>query len=255
MPVPGQVTDQSAIGTADVTFRSGGDTLTGYLARPREGSAHPGIIVIHEAYGLVDLIKDVARRFASLGYVALAPDLHSRASNLDRSDMQAMMKATSALPDARIVQDLAAAADFVRGQAGTSGKLGCIGFCSGGRQTLLFACSSDKLDAAVDCWGGTIMRANPDALTTPERPVPVIDLVENLSCPLFAAVGAEDKNPSPEDGETLSRRAEPAGKTVVVKVYQGAGHAFFADYRPSYREAPAFALWSDVTAFLDQHLR
>jgi len=159
------------------------------------------------------------------------------------------------LPDAQAVQDLEAAAGHLRGLPGATGKIGAIGFCSGGRHTLLFACSSSKVDAAIDCWGGFIHRATPDAEKTPERPTAVLDLVPQLHCPLFAVFGEEDQNPTVEQGEELRRRAQAAGKDVTVKVYPGAGHAFLADYRPSYREGPAFQLWSDITAFFPKHLR
>src|SRR5579875_2451099 len=156
---------------------------------------------------------------------------------------------------ARAVRDLEAAAAYLRGLPAATQKVGAIGFCSGGRHTLLFACSSDKLDAAIDCWGGFIHRATPDAETTPARPRPVLDLIDRLGCPLFAAFGEEDQNPSVALAEELRSRAQKAGKEVTIKIYRGAGHAFLADYRPSYREKPAFELWSDIVAFFDKHLK
>jgi carboxymethylenebutenolidase len=157
--------------------------------------------------------------------------------------------------DAEAVQDLEAAAAHLRTLPGATGKIGAIGFCSGGRQTLLFACSSSKVDAAVDCWGGFIHRATPDAETTPARPAPILDLVGKLGCPLFAVFGEEDQNPSVAQSEELKKRAQAAGKDVTTKVYKNAGHAFLADYRPSYREGPAAELWVDAVAFFDKHLK
>ena len=120
---------------------------------------------------------------------------------------------------------------------------------------VLFACSSDKVDAAVDCWGGFIHRATPDAETTPSRPKPILDMVGQLHCPLFAVFGEEDQNPTVAQSEELRSRAQRAGKDVTIKVYKNAGHAFLADYRPSYREAPAAELWSDAVAFFDKNLK
>jgi carboxymethylenebutenolidase len=157
--------------------------------------------------------------------------------------------------DAEAVQDLEAAADHLRALPGAAGKIGVIGFCSGGRQTLLFACSSTKVDAAVDCWGGFIDRATPDAETTPQRPTPILNIIDRLHCPLFAVFGEEDQNPSVALAEELRTRAQRAGKDVTIKVYKNAGHAFLADYRPSYREGPAAELWKDVVAFFDKHLK
>ena len=109
----------------------------------------------------------------------------------------------------------------------------------GGRYALLFAGASDRLSAAVDCWGGFIDKATPEADSTPERPTPPLELADRLSCPLLAAVGAEDQNPSPAAGRAAARARQTSGQEVKVDVYEGAGHAFFADYRPTYRPEPA----------------
>jgi carboxymethylenebutenolidase len=254
--IPGAVTDPSRMRGEAVELKSGGDTIRGYLARPSQPGRNPGVVVIHEAFGLVEHIRDIARRFANIGYNALAPDLYSRAggpSNPD--DIATVMTVMFAKPDTEAVRDLEAAAAHLRGLSGATAKVGAIGFCSGGRQTLLFACSSDKVDAAVDCWGGFIHRATPDAETTPSRPKPILDLVGQLNCPLFAVFGEEDQNPTVAQSEELRTRAQRAGKDVTIKVYKNAGHAFLADYRPSYREAPASELWAAAVAFFAKHLK
>jgi carboxymethylenebutenolidase len=254
--IPGAVSDPSRVRGEAIELKSGGDTIRGYLARPSQSGRSPGIVVIHEAFGLVEHIRDIARRFANIGYNALAPDLYTRAGGpANPDDMNSVMPVMFGLPDAQAVGDLEAAAAHLRGLSGATGKVGAIGFCSGGRQTLLFACSSDKVDAAVDCWGGFIHRATPDAETTAARPTPVLNLVDRLSCPLFGVFGEEDQNPTVALSEELRSRAQRAGKDVTIKVYNGAGHAFLADYRPSYREQPAFELWSDAVAFFDKHLK
>ena len=130
----------------------------------------------------------------------------------------------------------------------------CIGFCSGGRQTLLFACSSVAADAAVPCWGGFIEKATPDEETTDNRPVKIIDLAGNAYCPLYVVGGAEDQNPSPEVLAELARRLDATGKDATVEIFEGAGHAFLADYRPSYAEPQAHDLWGKVIAFFHKHL-
>jgi carboxymethylenebutenolidase len=253
--IPGAVTDPSRVRGEAIELKSGNDTIRGYLARPSQPGGNPGIVVIHEAFGLVEHIRDIARRFANIGYNAIAPDLYSRKggpSNPD--DIATVMPVMFAKPDAEAVQDLETAAAHLRGLSGATAKVGAIGFCSGGRQTLLFACSSDKVDAAIDCWGGFIHRATPDAETTPSRPKPILDLVGQLHCPLFGVFGEEDQNPTVALSEELRARAQRAGKDVTIKVYTNAGHAFLADYRPSYREGPAAELWSDAVAFFDKNL-
>jgi carboxymethylenebutenolidase len=125
----------------------------------------------------------------------------------------------------------------------------------GGRWTLLFACSSDKVNAAIDCWGGFVTRATPEAMTTTERPTPVVDLVSQAHCPIYVVGGEEDQNPSPADCAEIQRRLQEAGKSVQCEIFKNAGHAFFADYRPSYREQPALNLWPKMVAFFQSHLK
>jgi carboxymethylenebutenolidase len=245
MALPGEVTNLAALETHDVTFQSDGFAMRAYLARPKAQGTYPAVIVLHEAFGLVEHERDVARRFANAGFIALAPDVYSRiGAPKDASDMTEVRAKMFGLTDAQLVRDFEAAAAFVRAQPGASGKLGCVGFCVGGRWTLLFACSSDKLDATIDCWGGFITRATPDALTTPARPTPIVDLAARLHCPLYLVCGEEDQNPSPAD----------AAKNFKLEVFKSAGHAFFADYRPSYREAAAFDLWPKMVSFFRTNL-
>jgi carboxymethylenebutenolidase len=260
--VPGAVTDPAAVRGEDLTFGGAdGDQINGYLAEPAaDTGTRPAVVVIHEAGGLGEHIRDVTNRFANLGYLALGVDLYTREGGPPpMDDPQALMGRLFSIPDARTLADLEGAADFLRARDEVSGKVGCIGFCMGGRYTLLFACASDRLDAAVDCWGGFIDKATPDERSTPTRPTPPLELVDRLSCPLLAAIGAEDHNPSPEIGEQLRERAllsplGQSGQEVKVDVFEGAGHAFFADYRPSYRPGPAAKLWAEIVPFFARHL-
>jgi carboxymethylenebutenolidase len=257
--VPGAVTDPTRVHAENVTFTGAQETqVNGYLARPAntgEGT-RPAIIVIHEAGGLGEHIKDVTNRFANLGYVALGVDLYTREGGPPpMDDMQALMERLFSMSDATVLGDLEGAAELLRGREDAAGKVGCIGFCMGGRYTLLFASASDSLDAAVDCWGGFIDKATPEERVTPVRPTPPLELTGKLHCPLLAAVGAEDQNPSPELGERLRERASASGQEVKVDVYEGAGHAFLADYRPTYRPGPAAKLWAEIVPFFAGHLQ
>jgi carboxymethylenebutenolidase len=258
--VPGAVTDPTRIRGEDIVFAgAAGDPINGYVATPAEPAGEdgrPAIIVIHEAGGLGEHIRDVTNRFAALGYVALGVDLYTREGGPPPpDDLPALMARLFTMSDARVLGDLEGAADELRTREDCDGKVGCIGFCMGGRYTLLFACASNRLDAAVDCWGGFIDTATLEDRSTPERPTPPLELAGELHCPLLAAVGEEDHNPSPELGERLRERAGTSGQEVTVDVYEGAGHAFFADYRPSYRPAPAALLWERVVPFFARHLQ
>jgi carboxymethylenebutenolidase len=262
--VPGAVTDPGAVRGENVTFAgAGGTRVNGYLATPAtnaKDTSRPAIVVIHEAGGLGEHIRDVTNRFANLGYTALGVDLYTREGGPPRmDDARALMERLFSIPDERTLSDLDGAAELLLGREDASGRLGCIGFCMGGRYTLLFACTSGRLDAAVDCWGGFIDKATLEERTTRERPTPPLELAGQLRCPLLAAIGAEDQNPSPELGEQLRERASSSpvgrsGREIKVDVYDGAGHAFFADYRPSYRPAPAAKLWAEIVPFFARHL-
>jgi carboxymethylenebutenolidase len=256
MPLAGEVTDLSRLDTRDVTFESDGFRMEAYLARPKAPGTYPSVLILHEAFGLVEHERDVARRFANQGFIALAPNVYSRVGALkNATDMAEVRAKMFGLSDAQLVRDFEAAAGYLRAEPGSNGKVGCVGFCVGGRWTLLFACSSDKVNAAIDCWGGFVTRATPDALSTPERPKPVADLIPQLHCPLYVVCGEEDQNPSAADAEELRKRLEQASKTFQIDVFKNAGHAFFADYRPSYREKAAFELWPKMVDFFKTRLK
>jgi carboxymethylenebutenolidase len=260
--VPGALTDPTRVHGEELTFAGFGQAqINGYLARPADASSHPGIVVIHEAGGLNEHIRDVVNRFANIGYVALGVDLYTREGGPPPAgDMPAIMARLFSMSDEVVLGDLVGAANHLRSLDGVTGRIGCIGFCMGGRCTLLLACASDRLNAAIDCWGGFIDKATPEERSTPERPTPPLELAEQLSCPLLAAVGAEDQNPSPAIAEQLREAAlrSPIGQSeqeVKVDVYDGASHAFFADYRATYRPEPAAKLWAEIVPFLQRHLQ
>src|SRR2546423_2427904 len=189
--VPGVVTDPSRIKGGVVSLTSGGAQIPAYMARPHQPGNYPGIVVIQEAFGLVDHICDLARRFANIGYNACAPALYwRRGAPKDPDIMEQVFPVMFGLPDNEALQDLNAAADHLRGMPGATGKVGAIGFCSGGRHTLLFACSSGKVDAAVDFLGGFIHRADPDQESNVAPTKPPLDMFGLLHCPLLGVLRA-----------------------------------------------------------------
>ena len=255
--VPGALADPSAVTDEDVTFPGhDGTQIKGYLARPAGGDEPRGaVIVLHEAMGLNAHIKDVVRRVAGLGYTALGPDLYTREGIPAEGDREAIFATMFSQSDAQLVGDLQGAADFLGGLGEVNGRIACVGFCSGGRQTLLFAANTSSLAVAADCWGGYTRRANADEETTELRPVAPIDQLGGLRGPLLVVVGGQDQNPSPEDGRAIVARAAELGKDARLSVYEDAGHAFFADYRPNYVEAAAHRLWDELQELWAEHLR
>lgn len=231
-----------------------GDEIEAYTARPSEPGRYPGVVVIHHLPGWDAWTREIVRKFADAGYNAISPHLFSRWLPGSEGELRKKAFETWGPPDPQVMGDIAASARYLKSQGSSNGKAGCIGFCSGGRQTLLFACSSSALDVAVDCWGGFTLYASRDEVTIPTRPVPVADLIPGLACPLMIAVGAEDTNPSPADADVLRERLWNADKDFRIEVFEHAGHAFFADYRPSYQEEAAEQLWHEVVPYLREHL-
>ena len=229
-----------------------GDQISGYLARPLGAGPYPGVIVIHEVFGLVTHQKEVTRKMAAHGYVAVAPDLHQREGPGDPDDVAAAVRAAGGVPDARCIGDIQGAVDLLRSLPYCNGKVGVIGFCSGGRQTYLVACNIASLDAAIDCYGGRVV-AGPGDLSE-RQPTAPIDMTEGLNCPLLGLFGVEDTNPSPEQVAQIEQELKRQGKTYEFHTYDDAGHAFFADYCPSYQQQAAVDGWQRVFAWFDRHL-
>lgn len=230
-----------------------GDSIAAYFARPLGGYPAPGVVVIHHAPGWDEWNKEVARKFAHHGYAAILPNLHHREGPGAADDVAAIVRAAGGVPDDRAMGDVAGAIRFLRSLPYHNGKVGVIGFCSGGRQTYLAACSLDGIDAAVDCWGGRVIPA-PDELTE-RQPVAPIDLTPNLKCPLLGLFGEEDTSPSPEQVAKTEDVLKRNGKTYEFHMYPNAGHGFFATDRPNYRQAAAVDGWQKVFTFYEKHLR
>ena len=229
-----------------------GDRISGYLARPTGDGPYPGVVVIHEVFGLVTWVREVARKIADKGYIALAPDLHHREGPGDADDVAAIVRAAGGNPDARTVGDVEGAMRHLRSLEGCSGKIGAIGYCSGGRQTYLVACSIPDLDAAVDCYGGRVV-APVDSLNERQPQAP-IEMTAGLGCPLLGLVGAQDANPGPEQTREIEGELKKHGKTYEFHTYEGAGHGFFADYRTSYNQEAASDGWQRVYDWFGRYL-
>lgn len=254
MLVAGQVEHPEILITQEVSFRSEGSKIPAYLARPRESGRYPGVILIHDIFGVSDHARDVARRFANVGFVTLVPDCFARIDLGTGEKLEDVRPRAAQLDDRLTVRDLENAAALLRSLPFSSGKIGTVGFCMGGRSGLLLACSSDRVDATIDCWGGGISSDSP---VTPQHPVPVVDLVKNLRRPVYAVFGADDENPSPKHAAELRTRLEREGKLglVTIETFANAGHAFFADVRSDrYREKAAFELWPRMVNFFKDHL-
>ena len=231
----------------------GGTELEAYAARPLGADQFGSVVVIHHMPGYDSATKEIARKFASFGYAAIVPNLHHRdAPGASPDDAAAANRANGGVPDDQLVADVSSAADYLRALDGSNGKVGVIGYCSGGRQAFLAACSIPQLNAAVDCYGAFIVKEAPTGL--PATLKPIIGLAEDLACPLLGLFGADDQYPAPDETAELSGILDGLGKEHEFHTYEGAGHAFFSVNRPSYRPEAAMDGWQKIWDFYGRHL-
>jgi carboxymethylenebutenolidase len=245
----------------NTTMQCGTDTITGhggeqieaYVALPQNVSGPVGgVVVIHHMPGFDSATKEITRRFAAEGYAAICPNLHYReAPGADSDDAAAANRAAGGVPDERLTGDVRAAAAYLRALPESNGKVGVIGYCSGGRQAFLSGLTAG-VDAAVDCYGAFVVGEPPAGF--PVAMAPLVDRTPELSCPLLGLFGNEDKAPSPEQVDTLEAALKAAGKEYEFHRYDDAGHAFFAVDRPAYRQAAATDGWVKVLDFYRRHL-
>ncbi len=229
-----------------------GDEIPAYLARPLGPGPYPGVVVIHHMPGYDPETKEITRTFAVHGYLAVCPNLHYRdAPNAEPGAAAAAAREAGGVPDDRCVGDVAGAARYFRTFPAWNGKVGVIGYCSGGRQSYLCACRL-AFDAAVDCYGGRVV-AGADDLSA-RQPVAPIDLTPGLSCPLLGLFGGQDKNPSPAHVRTLDAALTEHGKAHEFHTYPAAGHAFFSVDRPNFNVEAAKDGWARIWAFFGAHL-
>jgi carboxymethylenebutenolidase len=231
-----------------------GDAIEAYSARTLRDGPVGGVVVIHHLPGYDRQTKEFTRAFAAGGLNAVMPNLYYReAPGADPDDAMAAARAQGKIPvpDERIVGDVAGAAAYLRGLSSSNGRVGVIGYCSGGRQAFLAACSL-PLDAAVDCYGAFVVGEPPETFPFPVQPL--LPIADRLSCPLLGLFGADDRYPSPDQTAQLEEALTKHGKTFEFHTYDGAGHAFFAVDRPSYRPQAAVDGWQRVFGWFDRYL-
>jgi carboxymethylenebutenolidase len=181
------------------------------------------------------------------------PNLHFREGKATPEENSASIRAAGGMPDARTMGDVQAAINYLRELPYINGKVGVIGFCSGGRQAYLAACTLRGIDAVAVCYGGGVV-AKPEEIT-PRQPVAPIDLTKDLQCPLLGLFGIEDKRPSPADAAKTEEALREFGKTYEFHTYENAGHSFFSVDRPMYRVHAAVDGWKRVLAWYEKYLR
>jgi carboxymethylenebutenolidase len=231
--------DAQAVKTQDVRYKSGDDTVTGYLALPGSAGPHPAIIAIHEWWGLNDQIKDEARKLADQGYVTLAVDLYRGNVAASPDEAHELMRG---MPEDRALRDLKAAFDYLASRPDVNKhKIGSIGWCMGGGESLELAEAEPTLAACVVNYG----RMPTDAGT-----------IAKINAPVLGSFGADDRGITPDAVHAFEKQMKSAGKDINVKIYDGAGHAFQnPNNKTGYRPAAAADAWSRTLAFFSVHLK
>ncbi|MGS0742997.1 dienelactone hydrolase family protein [Glaciimonas sp. GG7] len=252
MPVCAQTvikTDTVGLTAGPIEIQMNGLTVPVYRAQPQGKSNLPVVLVISEIFGVHEHIADIARRFAKLGYLAIAPDLFVRQGNpaAFASVAELIKEVVSKVPDDQVIGDLDACVAWAKDNGGNIDKLGITGFCWGGRITWLYCAHNPKIKAGA-AWYGRLV-GDKSALN-PQQP---IDIAASLKVPVLGLYGAKDDGISQESiGQMKVELAKGSSKSTFV-VYPNSGHAFNADYRPSYVEADAKDGWKRTLAWFKEH--
>jgi carboxymethylenebutenolidase len=227
-----------------------GEKVKAYYARPAGTGPYPGVVLIHHLPGWDEFYREMTRRFAQHGYMAICPNMYGRFSWGTPDDAAAKARGDGGVSDDQCLGDMEGAAKFLKSQSACNGKVGLIGSCSGGRHSHMVACRSTEFAANVNLWGGGVVQTE----FTPQRPVSPIDLTKDLACPELGLFGNDDQNPPPEMVDQLEEAMKANGKEYEFHRYDGAGHGFFYYQAPAYRQEQAMDGWSKVFTFFEKHL-
>ena len=242
-------TDTRGLTAGEVQIPTHDGALPAYHAAPAGAGPYPTILVIEEIFGVHEYIKDICRRLAKLGYLAVAPELYARLGDLSKmTDPQEIFEnIILKAPDATMLADLDSTAAWAAAHGGDPARLGVVGFCRGGRDTWLYAEHNPTLKAAVAFYGPV---KSPVSDIQPKTP---LDLARDLKCPLLGLYGGADDSIDIADVRRAAAVARSAGQTVDIEVFPGAPHGFHADYRASYHKDAAIAAWAKMLTWFKSH--
>ena len=246
-------TDSVGLSAGEIKVTTGDGEMPAYRAQPASGGNWPIILVVQEIFGVHEYIKDVCRRLAKLGYLALAPELYARQGDPRQySNIEELLgKVVSKVPDAQVLADLDACVAWAVAHGGNAARLGITGFCWGGRITWLYTAHNPAVKAGV-AWYGRL--TSPASGMTPKHP---LDLANDLKGPVLGLYGGQDTG-IPNDTvekmqQALAASSNPASKASAIHLYPDAPHAFHADYRPSYRKETAEDGWRRMREWFKKH--
>jgi carboxymethylenebutenolidase len=240
-------TDATGLVAGEVRIPTADGEIPAYRAMPARGGRFPVLLVVQEIFGVHEHIRDVCRRLAHLGYLAVAPELFYRQGDVARihDRDENVSKVVSRVPDTQVLADLDATAAWAAGgDHGDENRLGITGFCYGGRIVWLYAAHNPRLKAGVAWYGRLVTQV------TENQPRHPIDVVTELKAPVLGLYGAADQGIPNDTVERMRAALRAAGAASEIVLYPDAPHAFFADYRPSYRKEPAEDGWRRMQEWL-----
>ena len=242
-------TDSAGLDAGDVRVpdRAGAGTFAAYYARPQGGRDLPVVVLVHEIWSVHEHFRDLCRRLAKVGYLAIAPDLFERQGVVGDKDIDAIRAIVARVPDTQVMDDLDATVAWAGAHGGDLARLGVTGFCWGGRITWLYAAHNPRVKAAV-AWYGTLAR--PATELQPRHPV---DVAAELKAPVLGLYGGADAGIPNDTVERMRAALVAAGKASEIVLYPEMPHAFYADYRPSYRPEAARDGWARMLDWFRRH--
>jgi carboxymethylenebutenolidase len=239
-------TDSEGLVAGEVSIPAADREIPAYRAMRAKSGTFPVILVVQEIFGVHEHIRDVCRRLAKQGYMAIAPELYARQGSVaDIADVKEIIsKVVSKVPDAQVMSDLDATVAYAKASGhGDVAKLGITGFCWGGRITWLYTAHSAQVKAGV-AWYGKVV--GDGTANTPRHPV---DIAAELKAPVLGLYGGADQGIPAESINRMRAACKAAGRQCEIVVYPDTPHAFNADYRPSYRPEAAKDGWSRMLAW------
>ncbi len=242
-------TDTNGLTVGDAKIKVADGEMPAYFARPTGVANPPVILVAMEIFGLHEYIKDVTRRLAKRGALAIAPDYYFRKGvDLTKiTDIPQLLPIVNAKPDAELLSDLDSAVAWAKAQGGDTGRLGIVGFCRGGRTVWEYAAHSGELKAGVAFYGPPVDPPNP---LWPKSPT---QLAADMKAPVLGLYGEADTGIPVAAVEALKAALSQHQKTAQFKLYPGAPHGFHADYRASYRKEAAEDAWAQMTGWFKKY--
>ncbi|MBE3602628.1 dienelactone hydrolase family protein [bacterium] len=234
----------------EVTVNTAGGKMPCYVARPAGGGPYPSLVVVMEAFGLNQNIRNITDRFAAEGFVAISPNLYFRSPDnvVGYDNLPGAIKLMQSLTDDQIVADMTAAIDYVKTLKEAKPKFGTTGFCMGGRIAFLTAVRNPDVFATAPFYGGGMTRAGQPGGKAPT------DYAANLKGPVLAFFGGKDAFIPVAEVDKFRDALNKAGKPAEVVLYADADHGFMCEERPSYHPEHAREAWSKTVAFFKQNL-